>query len=248
MAGLNLMSPTTAVKAIFVLGGEVERDLYAVQLGEEVPGTLVFVSSPGGGAEERLRSLELASRLRLSWDATDTVTNFSTVIPSLIRAGVTHVLLVTSPYHMPRSRAIASVMLGAVGITFERRPVVGGLEIPVEPHWKTWRDCLRAWLWRLTGWDLRVASRVAKELDAVAVLAIAASLVLGIGLLLALSRRAGWRRVRAAPSAGASAVNASAMSYSVAGAPLAVLVGCFCRRMCSTRAKYLRPTAHDVDV
>lgn len=76
------------------------------------------------------------------------------------------VLLVTSSYHMPRAVAIAHIMLGAawrppsarepveaVGIDFEAYPVESSRAL--EPRWKIWRDSLRAWIWRLTGWDFR---------------------------------------------------------------------------------------------
>uniref|UniRef100_A0A7S4V3W3 DUF218 domain-containing protein n=1 Tax=Alexandrium monilatum TaxID=311494 RepID=A0A7S4V3W3_9DINO len=148
--------------AILVLGGEPERDTFAVQLSERSPTRLdVFDSSPGAGAEQRLAPLAKIGRLHLSWEAVDTVTNFSTMIPALLRFGVLHVLLVTSDYHMPRAEAIASVMLGAVGISFEPRPVPS--THPPEPGYKRHRDVIRAWLWRCTGWDLRwLASKLTK--------------------------------------------------------------------------------------
>eukprot|EP00405_Crypthecodinium_cohnii_P015687 CAMPEP_0206462294 /NCGR_PEP_ID=MMETSP0324_2-20121206/25901_1 /ASSEMBLY_ACC=CAM_ASM_000836 /TAXON_ID=2866 /ORGANISM="Crypthecodinium cohnii, Strain Seligo" /LENGTH=227 /DNA_ID=CAMNT_0053934439 /DNA_START=47 /DNA_END=731 /DNA_ORIENTATION=+ len=146
------------VAAIFVLGGEPERDLYAVRLAESHPSEDVYVSSPGSTAPQRLRPIEEAGRLHLDWRAVDTVTNFSTMYDELLQASISKVLLVTSPYHMPRAEAVGSIMLGAANIEIETKPVPGGLEVPVESQLKIWRDCARAWVWRYTGMDFRLLS------------------------------------------------------------------------------------------
>ncbi|CAL1173615.1 unnamed protein product [Cladocopium goreaui] len=124
--------------AILLLGGEPDRDSYAAQLSFEFhPPLEVFASSPSSGALERLSAVDRINKLVLSYEALDTVTNFSTMIPRLQEAGVKKVLLVTSSYHMPRARAIAGVMLGASGIDFEAREVESTK--PPEPRWKIWR-------------------------------------------------------------------------------------------------------------
>jgi len=144
--------------AILVLGGEPERDVFAVRLSRELlPPLHVFVSSPGGGAPERLKPLAETGLLHLSWTAVDTVTNFSTMIPALLEFGIAHVWLVTSDYHMPRAEAVARIMFGGSHISFEPRPVAA--EHDAEPWHKMYRDVLRAWLWRFTGWDLRWLAR-----------------------------------------------------------------------------------------
>eukprot|EP00928_Gymnodinium_smaydae_P064181 TRINITY_DN47590_c0_g1_i1.p1 TRINITY_DN47590_c0_g1~~TRINITY_DN47590_c0_g1_i1.p1 ORF type:complete len:220 (-),score=36.97 TRINITY_DN47590_c0_g1_i1:294-953(-) len=159
----GLLLHAASVAAIVVLGGEPERDEYAVQLARESPAVSVFVSSPGADAQERYASLEREHRLHISWDAVDTVTNFSTLYQLLLRAGITRVRLVTSPYHMPRALAIGRIMLGAGEFVLDPQPVPHGLEVPIEPSWKTWRDCKRAWIWRLTGMDFLWLARLAKN-------------------------------------------------------------------------------------
>ncbi|CAK9073377.1 unnamed protein product [Durusdinium trenchii] len=149
-----MLGRVTGVVAILLLGGEPERDTFAAELAFDFsPPLEVFASSPSAGAEERLRRLDKIGKLVLSHEALDTVTNFSTMIPQLKEAGISKVLLVTSSYHMPRATAIASVMLGAIGIDFEPHPVASSK--PMEPRWKIWRDVARAWIWRVTGWDFR---------------------------------------------------------------------------------------------
>lgn len=177
-SGLRTASHTQ--DAILVLGGEPERDSYAVELaldshrgalatGKMVatsPGSLrraplvqaplVFVSSPAAGAEIRLRSLADAGLLRLSWDAIDTLSNFSTVLPAMLACGIRRVRIVTAAYHMPRALAIARWTLGSAGIDFEPCIVPGLASLrPTESRWKIWRDSLRAIVWRYTGWELR---------------------------------------------------------------------------------------------
>ena len=78
----------------------------------------IFVNSPGGGAEQRLKPALDVQIVEFSWKAVDTVTNFSTMIPVLLAAYVSEVFLVTSDYHMHRAAAVASVMLGGRGIQF----------------------------------------------------------------------------------------------------------------------------------
>ena len=132
------------MSAVLLLGGEEERDSFAAKLAFqediECP-LLVFASSPGAGAEERLIAVQAAGKLVLSYEACDTVTNFSTMIPELQTAGIVHVLLVTSSYHMTRATAIAQIMLGSCRITFEAWPVGcrAGRAGKREPAWKIYR-------------------------------------------------------------------------------------------------------------
>eukprot|EP00929_Paragymnodinium_shiwhaense_P008438 TRINITY_DN112397_c0_g1_i1.p1 TRINITY_DN112397_c0_g1~~TRINITY_DN112397_c0_g1_i1.p1 ORF type:complete len:253 (+),score=38.17 TRINITY_DN112397_c0_g1_i1:110-760(+) len=170
----------TRVVAILVLGGEPERDDYAVRLAQESCCTTanVYVSSPGEGAKERLAQLATAGRLRLSFEAVDTVTNFSTMYKQMVEDGVAHVLLVTSPYHMQRGFTLAQIMLAAGGISVEAKPVPGGLEVPHESCWKVWRDSLRAWCWRFTGWDGMWFSKLVKQYGPLAIICGAASILL----------------------------------------------------------------------
>eukprot|EP00435_Cladocopium_sp_Y103_P005798 s987_g1.t2 len=72
------------VMAILLLGGEPDRDSYAAQLSFEFhPPLEVFASSPSSGALERLSAVDQINKLVLSYEALDTVTNFSTMIPRL---------------------------------------------------------------------------------------------------------------------------------------------------------------------
>ena len=56
------------------------------------------------------------NRVNLDYSATDTLSNFTTILPELQNENIRHIYLVTSDYHMPRARAIAAIVLGSHGI------------------------------------------------------------------------------------------------------------------------------------
>ncbi|MEB3217219.1 MAG: YdcF family protein [Nostocales cyanobacterium 94392] len=58
----------------------------------------------------------LPSQLHLDGAATDTVTNFTSLVDDFVADNLHHVYLITSDYHMRRARVIASVVLGSRGV------------------------------------------------------------------------------------------------------------------------------------
>jgi uncharacterized SAM-binding protein YcdF (DUF218 family) len=89
-------------------------------------------------------------RLRLDGRATDTVTNFTTLAEAFVQNKIQHIYLITSDYHMRRSRAIAAIVLGSQGI------VVTPLAVPSsedgsESLVRVLQDCGRSFLWIVTG-------------------------------------------------------------------------------------------------
>ena len=64
-----------------------------------------------------------AARVHLDYRATDTLTNFTSVVDELRRARVRHVLLVTSSDHMNRALLVGRLVAGSRGITLT--PVAG---------------------------------------------------------------------------------------------------------------------------
>lgn len=73
------------------------------------------------------------------------------IIPTRLAAQkIQHIYVVTLDYHMPRSLAIAAIVLGSRGIFVTPVAVVSdqpALESPV----RIARDCVRSVLWLLTG-------------------------------------------------------------------------------------------------
>ena len=139
-------------QAVLVLDGDHRREPVAAGLAAEYSSLEVWVSSglsPSQAQEIFLKEGVSLSRIHLDYGATDTVTNFTTIVRNLQDSKVTHIYLVTSDFHMPRATAIAFWVLGSRGIAYT--PVVVPSNQPPEPHHKILRDVARSWLWLLTG-------------------------------------------------------------------------------------------------
>lgn len=82
--------------------------------------------------------------------ATDTVTNFTSLVDDFVDADLQHIYLITSDYHMRRSRAIATVVLGSRGVVVT--PIaVDSERDEYESLVKVVRDFGRSVVWLLSG-------------------------------------------------------------------------------------------------
>ena len=120
--------------------------------------TPIYVSSAHGSARATFVAAGVQpARLIFDHKATDTVTNFTTLIPEFRRQRVEHLVVVTSAYHMPRASAIAKVVLQCYRINFSFLSLPSTPKMAAsrkEGHLRLWRDRLRAYLWARTGYDL----------------------------------------------------------------------------------------------
>jgi uncharacterized SAM-binding protein YcdF (DUF218 family) len=139
-------------EAIFVLGGENQREKFAARLAAKHPKLPVWVS---GGAPidyaQGVFTKEKVSlqRVHLDYHAIDTLTNFTTMVGTLEKAGIKSVYLVTSDDHMSRSRLIGEIVFGSRGIAVKPVSFVSGRS---DESWqKVWRDGARAVMWVFTG-------------------------------------------------------------------------------------------------
>ncbi|BAU67260.1 hypothetical protein STA3757_46710 [Stanieria sp. NIES-3757] len=141
-----------APEALFVLGGHEERERYAAQLAQKYPDIPIWVSS-GSPEDYAERIFDRAGisrdRLHLDYRASDTVTNFTTLVDELKAQGIKSVYLITSDNHMLRARIIGEIVFGSRSIMF--KPIAVPSESPPEPIEKTLRDGARAILWLTTG-------------------------------------------------------------------------------------------------
>jgi uncharacterized SAM-binding protein YcdF (DUF218 family) len=149
--------PLPPPQLILVLGGDVDRERVAAELAQR-DGLPVLVS--GGSNPEYAhwlfdnQGLD-AGRVQLDYRATDTLSNFTSVVDDLKRAKVRHVLLVTSSDHMERAMLVGRVVAGSRGIGLTPVAVPCGQRCEPENWRKVWGDGIRASLWVLTGRDLR---------------------------------------------------------------------------------------------
>ena len=156
---------------ILVLGGNADRERVAADLARR-DGLPVLVS--GGSNPEYAHWLFEQQgldqgRVQLDYRATDTLSNFTSVVDDLRRAKVRHVLLVTSSYHMDRALLVGRLVAGSRGIALTPVEVPCGKRCFREGRRKVWGDGLRAALWVLSGRDVRAwaAERLAPLLEGV---------------------------------------------------------------------------------
>lgn len=146
-------SAFTPPQAVLVLGGEAERERYAAKFARIHPHLPVWISS---GAPREYSEWVFSQagvdlgRLKLDYRAVDTLTNFTTLVDDLKAQGVTKVYLITSDYHMRRSRIVGEIVLGSRGIDFQTVAIPS--EMPEEDIAKALRDGGRALFWLATGY------------------------------------------------------------------------------------------------
>lgn len=139
-------------EGIFVLGGAEERELFAAKFARNHPRLPIWVSSgtPEDYAQRVFAKAGIdKNRIHLDYQASDTVTNFTSLADKLQAEGIDSVYLITSDYHMRRARVIGEIVFGSRGIVL--KPVVIPTEQKPEPIEKAIRDGARAILWVTTG-------------------------------------------------------------------------------------------------
>lgn len=140
-------------EAIFVLDGDVRRVRFAAKLWQSHPHMDIWIS--GIGSDSRYSKMLASAGIpapQIFYDlcATDTVTNFTCPVGKLRRRGLHHLYLITSDYHMVRSRSIATIVFGSRGI-FVTPVTVPSRGMPPESRSRVLRDCFRSVVWLFTG-------------------------------------------------------------------------------------------------
>ena len=90
------------------------------------------------------------NRYFLDYRATNTVTNFTTLVEDFKQHHIKHLYLITSDFHMSRARAIGTIILGSRGIAFTPMQVMTKRDR--EPTVKILRDICRSILWIFSGY------------------------------------------------------------------------------------------------
>ncbi|TBR57260.1 hypothetical protein B4U84_14595 [Westiellopsis prolifica IICB1] len=139
------------VDTFFVLGGSIRREMFVAELIKQHPQIKVLISR--GSLDPCIwlifqRDVAPMKNVWLEKCADSTFSNFYYGIPILRRWHVHKVMLVTSPTHLPRSKWLAQIMLGAHGIWVETETVQEqGIPGNRESWPKTGLDVTRSLFW-----------------------------------------------------------------------------------------------------
>lgn len=150
-------------EGILVLGGGTGREEFAAKFAaSNHPRLNIWVSS--GRYPDAPNIFKAAGfpeeQLSFGWYAEDTVGDFAHHVDALQKQNVRHVYLITSDYHMPRARTIATIVFGSQGIAVTPVPVPS--EETESWSWlRTARDTGRSILWVFTG---RVGSSITQQI------------------------------------------------------------------------------------
>ncbi|MBW4603157.1 MAG: YdcF family protein [Calothrix sp. FI2-JRJ7] len=142
-------------QAFFVLGGDPKREEATAEIARWFPNLNIWLSSVPNVVETKkiFKTAGINStRLRIDQHAVDTVTNFTTLVNDFQQSKIQHLYLITSDYHMPRAKAIGTLVLGSRGIVFT--PVSVPSNQPQESNFRIVRDMLRSVLWIFTAQTL----------------------------------------------------------------------------------------------
>jgi uncharacterized SAM-binding protein YcdF (DUF218 family) len=141
-------------QAIFVLGGDRDRVKFAAQFWQSHSDLDIWISDFAAYEAEDRQVFRQASvpdrRVKFDGRATDTVTNFTSLVDVFLRQKLQHLYLVTSDYHITRANTIAAIVLGSRGIA------VTTVSVPAkhpksESLLRVLRDGGRSILWLVTG-------------------------------------------------------------------------------------------------
>ena len=141
---------TPEPQAIFMLSGNSDRERFTVKFAKKHPQLPIWVSEASSRIRQTFKKANLdPNRLHYDDRATDTVTNFTTMVEPLQNHNIHHVYLITSDYHMRRSRAIGTIVFGSRGIILTPIPV--NSKRSPEPITEVARDVGRSVAWLFTG-------------------------------------------------------------------------------------------------
>ena len=150
-------------QAILMLGGSLDRDRATAKFAKKHPNLPVWISAGYSRSREILAKANIdPNRIHYDNRATDTVTNFTTMVQPLKKHEIRHVYLITSDYHMRRSRAIGTIVFGSRGIILTPVTVSSKREPETTVH--VARDVGRSLIWLFTG---RTGASLNPRLDSV---------------------------------------------------------------------------------
>ncbi|WP_413171258.1 YdcF family protein [Anabaena azotica] len=139
-------------QVILTLGGGPEREKFTADFAQNHPNLDIWISSGILPAQAFAIFEEVSiptERIHLDYRAVDTVTNFTTLVHDFHNRHIKHIYLITSDFHLPRAKTIATLVLGSQGITFT--PISIPSKRPRESIFPIVRDSGRSLLWIVSG-------------------------------------------------------------------------------------------------
>ena len=148
-----------APEVLLILGGSRERELAAASTVTQLPLVRAVILSSGVLTQDELRTAVLeaggSAQCAVDRSAVDTLTNFTSLVPTFAAAGVNSVAVATDRSHMRRAYALAFIVLGSCAIQVESVVANPMNAPPADPEsWiRVIRDVLRALFWVMSGFD-----------------------------------------------------------------------------------------------
>ena len=139
-------------QAILTLGGSPNREIFTAEFAQNHPNLDIWISSgaPPALAFSIFQAVAIPTyRIHLDYRAVDTVTNFTTLVKDFQQRHIQHIYLITSDFHLPRAKTIATLVLGSQGITFT--PISIPTQQARESILRIVRDSGRSLLWIISG-------------------------------------------------------------------------------------------------
>ena len=140
-------------QAILCLGGGMDRLVLSTNIASQNPNLMIWVSSGGNNRKviQLFHDMGIPdNKYFLDYYATDTVTDFTYLVDDFKQHHIKHLYLITSDFHMPRARAIGTIILGSRGIVFT--PMEVRTKSDREPQVKIVRDIVRSIIWLFSGY------------------------------------------------------------------------------------------------
>jgi uncharacterized SAM-binding protein YcdF (DUF218 family) len=143
-------------QAIFILGGNFSRENFAAQFAQNKPEIDIWISHAPELKKQTAKIYRIFAesnidrqKVHIDYEATDTVSNFTSLLDDFRQENIHHLYLITSASHMARARLIGTIIFGSNNIILTPIAVNDGGK--PEPAIKLVRDLLRSIIYLLTG-------------------------------------------------------------------------------------------------
>ena len=148
-------------QVILVLGGDIAREIAGIKISKELNIPLIISGGSNSQFSDWLINEGGISKdlVKRDYRAKDTLTNFTSIIDDLNEEGITHILLITSKYHIKRAKVVGEIIASSRGIRLTSLSIpcksfcsVKGQKESVP---KKNIDFVRSIIWVTTGKDIK---------------------------------------------------------------------------------------------